>query len=278
MKYLPEVAVIIPTYNRRHSLSRAVDSVLAQSYQGELEIVVVDDGSTDGTAEFLLSTYPQITLVQQENKGVSSARNYGLNKVNSEWIALLDSDDEWLPAKLVNQLKRLDQSELKVCHTEEIWIRNGVRVNQMRKHQKCEGDIFEQSLDLCAMSPSSIVIHRSIFDEIGHFDESLPACEDYDLWLRICSIHQVALVEEPCIVKYGGHHDQLSAKHWGMDRFRVHTLEKILSQELTSEQRAAVKRVLAKKLTILEQGAVKHGNQELLKKCKQSLDRLAAQN
>lgn len=241
----------------------------------EIEIIVVDDGSTDDTKEMLASDFPDVHYIFQGNSGVSSARNTGLRAAKGEWIALLDSDDEWLPHKLKAQFELLENTELKVCHTEEIWIRNGVRVNQMNKHKKSGGWIFEKCLPLCAMSPSSIIIHRDVFDDVGDFDESLPACEDYDLWLRITSRYEVAYVKDACINKYGGHEDQLSRQFWGMDRFRVLALQKILNPQLESIlkpiDRGLALNMLEKKLNILLKGATKHSNQALINECQQAL-------
>lgn len=166
---------------------------------------MVDDGSTDDTRQMVTSRYPQAVYLYQPNRGVSSARNLGITSAGGAWIALLDSDDEWLPGKLAAQLKLLGSlPDHRICHTEEIWVRNGTRVNQMKKHAKYGGKIFRHSLPRCIISPSSVLIHRSLFNRVGLFDESLPACEDYDLWLRICASHPVAFVESPQIVKYGG--------------------------------------------------------------------------
>ena len=272
------ISVIIPSYNRAPVLGRAVRSVFAQSWVaegGEIEVILIDDGSTDSTSRLIEQEFSGVTYRYQENAGVSAARNAGLRLASSDWVALLDSDDEWLPHKLAQQTQLLDQTGLKVCHTEEIWIRNGVRVNQMHKHRKSGGWIFKQCLPLCAMSPSSIIIHRSVLDDVGWFDESLPACEDYDLWLRITAKHEVAFVEQPCINKYGGHDDQLSRQHWGMDRFRVRALEKILDQELPRDYQAAARETLIQKLQILKQGADKHQNQKLLADCEARLLRWA---
>ncbi len=278
-----QLSVIIPTFNRAALLSRAIDSVFEQTGLNncvEIEVIVVDDGSTDNTADLVRGSFPSVKFIQQENAGVSAARNAGLNEASGEWIALLDSDDEWLPHKLSRQIMDVTESGLKVSHTEEIWVRNGVRVNQMTKHRKQGGWIFENCLPLCAMSPSSIMIHKSVFDEVGLFDESLPACEDYDLWLRITARYEVAYIEEACIKKYGGHDDQLSRQHWGMDRFRVVALERCLNDPaiykfLTSEQRAAASKVLVKKLEILLGGARKRNNEELAVWCKRKLDKLS---
>lgn len=273
------ISVIIPSYNRGHVLNRALDSVLAQSRAAD-EIILIDDGSTDNTAEQVQTAYPQIRYLYQDNQGVSAARNLGIQAATGEWIALLDSDDEWLPHKLAEQIKALEQApEYKLIHCDEIWIRNGVRVNQMKKHAKKGGWIYQNCLPLCAISPSASLIHRSLFDELGLFDESLPACEDYDLWLRIAAHYPVLYCEEALIQKYGGHADQLSAKHWGMDRFRIQALRKSLSQtELKEDDRAAAEKMLVRKLSIMLKGAHKHQNQALIDEYQPLLDSLKPSN
>ena len=210
------ISVIIPTFNRRQTLDRAIDSILSQTYQ-PYEIIVVDDGSTDGTADWLSANYSSLQIIQQSNKGVSSARNAGINSARGDWIALLDSDDEWLPDKLEIQVKLLqNNAELRFCHTNEIWIRNGVRINQMKKHQKYGGNIFKKCLDICRISPSSSLFHTSVIKDVGLFDESLDVCEDYDLWLRITAKYTVLFLDQPLIKKFGGHTDQLSKVFGGI--------------------------------------------------------------
>ncbi len=226
------------------------------------EILVIDDGSDDQTRKLIAQDYPQCRYLYQTNQGVSSARNLGIQAAQGEWLALLDSDDAWLPDKLMQQFQSLQANPgYRLCHTEEIWIRNGVRVNAMKKHTKSGGRIFQKCLPLCVISPSSVVMHRSLFDEVGLFDTSLPACEDYDLWLRVCIREPVLFIEQPLIIKYGGHTDQLSQKHWGMDRFRIQALEKIiLSGALSETDLTATLQTLLKKAEIMAQGAEKRGN------------------
>ncbi len=255
-----EVSVVIPTLDRVESLRRALASVFAQTLPPQ-EVIVVDDGSTDGTAELVRRAFSQVRYLRQDNQGVSAARNRGIQEAGCAWIALLDSDDEWLPGKLEAQFQVLaGQPGALVCHTEEIWVRRGVRVNPMKKHAKTGGWIFRQCLPRCVMSPSSILIQRSVFDRVGLFDEALPACEDYDLWLRITARYPVAFVAEPQIIKYGGHEDQLSRRHWGMDRFRIRALEKIIASGMLSEgDRRAAAGMLAEKAGIIAAGAEKRG-------------------
>ena len=264
------ISVIVPTYNRAQQLPRALASILCQSCSPK-EIIVVDDGSTDETSALMTSEYPEIVFIQQQNTGVSSARNVGIKRASGDWIAFLDSDDEWLPEKLEIQMKALyENPEKKICHTNEIWIRNGKRVNPKKKHEKFGGWIFQKCLPLCCISPSSVIIHKSIFKEIGLFDYSLPVCEDYDLWLRITARNPVLYIEEPFLIKYGGHEDQLSKKYWGMDRFRIKSLEKIISSRVLSDlDENAAKKMLMEKIYIFIQGAQKRGNIKEVKKFKE---------
>jgi len=262
-----KISVIIPTYNRAHVLGRAIESVLAQTFK-PLELIIVDDGSTDATAELVSARFPECHYVYQENQGVSGARNHGIRIASGDWFAFLDSDDEWLPGKLAAQQKQLSLNTAhRLCHTEEIWIRNGKRVNAMLKHAKSGGQIFEKCLPLCVISPSAAMIHGSIFEEIGTFDESLPACEDYDMWLRICARESVGFVEEAQIRKYGGHADQLSGQFWGMDRFRIQALEKLLKEvHLRDPDRIAAINMLLVKLDVLAKGALKRGKTEAVER------------
>ena len=195
------ISVIIPTFERRHLIGRALDSVLKQT-QPAREVIVIDDGSSDGTAGWIKKAYPSIILIDQKNRGVSAARNTGIRNAKSKWVALLDSDDEWLPEKLETQVKLLQKNKDKLfCHTNEIWIRNGVRVNPMKKHQKFGGMIFNECLDICRISPSSSLFCRALLDDVGWFDETLPICEDYDLWLRVTAKYPILFVDEPLIIK-----------------------------------------------------------------------------
>ena len=270
-----KISVIIPTFNRKKYISRSVDSVFSQTLPVD-EIIIVDDGSTDGTAEFVRRQYPAVNIISQENKGVSAARNLGIKAARNQWLAFLDDDDQWLPHKLEKQVALLrHNSGIKLCHTEERWIRRGVRVNQMKKHQKSGGSIYQKCLPLCAISPSSVLLHKSLFYEVGLFREDLPACEDYDMWLKICARYPVAYVESECIIKYGGHEDQLSAKHWGMDRFRIEALRDILqSAELDEDDKQATLKILQKKIQLFIKGAKKRNKVEEVKQYENLLQEL----
>lgn len=257
------VTVVIPTHNRSRFLREAVTSVLAQRGV-PLEVLVVDDGSTDETREVLETFGDSITAVFQPHRGVSAARNHGIRLARGEWIAFLDSDDLWLPRKLEIQMAFLEaHPHLRICQTEEIWIRNGKRLNPRKYHQKPQGHCFPLLLERCLISPSAVVIHRDLFSQVGCFDESLPACEDYDLWLRIGCRHPVGLVEEPLIVKRGGHADQLSASIPALDVYRIQSLVHLLRREsLTPEQRKQAFAVLERKCLIYGAGCRKRGKWE----------------
>ncbi|NOZ13265.1 MAG: glycosyltransferase family 2 protein [Acidobacteria bacterium] len=257
---IPSVSVIIPTFNRRERVQNAIASVVNQTRKPD-EVIVVDDGSADGTADAVSQAFPQVRLILQENRGVSAARNAGIRAAEGEWLAFLDSDDEWKPEKLEKHLAYARKHpEFRVSQTDEIWIRNGCFVNPMKKHKKKAGRFFTDALKLCLVSPSAVMIQADVFREIGGFDETLPACEDYDLWLRILAREPIGLLAEKLTVKYGGHPDQLSRNFIAMDRFRVRAMLKILRfSGLTVKDRDAVKKELSEKCRILENGYIKHG-------------------
>ena len=258
----PQVSVIIPTYNRGWILKEAIDSVLAQDYK-DLELIVVDDGSTDNTFEILASYGNDIKVLFQENKGVSAARNRGITEASGQLIAFLDSDDLWLLRKLSTQIDFFNQMpDALICQTEEIWVRNGIRVNPKKRHKKPSGMIFEPSLELCLVSPSAVMTRRSLFDRVGEFDVTLSACEDYDLWLRISCRFPVHLIDTPLIIKRGGHDDQLSSMK-GLDKFRIKAIVKIIkSNRLSDNQYSAAVKALKEKCKIYAAGCQKRGRTE----------------
>lgn len=256
------ISIIIPTFNRAKTLERAIESVVNQTH-ADWELFIIDDGSTDETKEVVKSfSDSRIKYRYQENGGVSKARNTGIQLSQFDWIALLDSDDEWLEKKLEEQVKAIKENkDCAIIHTEEIWIRNGRRVNQKKIHQKFGGEIFDKCIPLCVISPSSSLIKKSVLSEVGNFDEEFTVCEDYDLWLKICSLYPVAFIEAPLINKYGGHEDQLSAKYKAMDLWRVKALDRILEiRDLEESSKDLVIETILKKSEILRNGYIKHQN------------------
>ncbi len=255
------VSVIIPTFNRAWCLFEAIDSVITQTYPN-YELIIIDDGSTDDTQK-RLATRDGVAVIRQQNQGVSAARNKGIKASKGELIAFLDSDDLWLPDKLAVQVKFFTQNPgAMICQTQESWIRNGKRIHPKNRHRKASGYFFERSLELCLVSPSAVMIKRKLFDELGHFDEHLPACEDYDLWLRIGAHLPIYLIDESLVVKRGGHADQLSSNP-GLDKFRIRSIQNLLAEgSLSPEQQLAAIDMLQIKCQIVATGCRKRGKLE----------------
>ncbi len=254
------ISVIIPTFNRSKFLPKALESVFNQTYQIE-EVIVVDDGSTDGSLNNLSQQFPSAKFFFQENQGVSAARNHGIRKAKGRWIALLDSDDQWLPDKIEKQIDFLRDNEIfQACYTEECWIRKGNQVKLPASLEKSNHKLFSRSLERCVICPSSLLIKRTLFKKVGFFDENLPICEDYDFWIRLLLNHKIGLIKEPLVKKFGGHSDQLSTSTWGLDRYHVQSLEKILNfKQLDLTQELQILKTLNKKCDFLEKGFLKHG-------------------
>ena len=251
------VSVVIPTYNRAEFVREAIESVLQQDYP-DVELIVVDDGSRDCTAAVVGEFGPALRYLWQENRGVSAARNCGVAASTGDLIAFLDSDDLWAPRKVSAQVAYFEaHPEAQACHTDEVWIRHGVRVNERRIHRKQGGWQFLASLPRCLISPSAIMMRRRLWERLGGFDESLPACEDYDLWLRLTAVTPVGFLPDRLVTKRGGHADQLSRITPALDRYRIRALEKALATRLPAEHRRAVLEQLVSKCRIVAQGARK---------------------
>ena len=268
-----EFSVIVPSYNRAHVLPRALESIILQTLAPR-EIIVVDDGSSDNTARLLRESFPQIRYCYQRHRGVSAARNRGIRAARCPWIAFLDSDDEWVATKLFEQAKLIDSdTQVRLVHTNEQWIKNGKILKQQPKHKKFGGHIFSHCLPLCVISPSAVAIRHDVFCDIGVFDESLPACEDYDLWLRICARERVAFIDKTLVIKHGDQADQLSARVIGLDRYRIKALIKLLRHgALNRTQRRQLISTAREKIEIYMNGARKRAKSREVKDC---LDLLA---
>ncbi|MBC7428868.1 MAG: glycosyltransferase family 2 protein [Bacteriovorax sp.] len=263
-----QIDVIVPTFNRAPVVSKAIESVLKQTYKN-FNLYVVDDGSTDNTTEVLeiYKSHSNVHILKQKNFGVSAARNFAVNNSSAPWISFLDSDDEWLPNKLELQIAWLKNNpSIRFLHGEEIWMRNGVRVNPKAKHAKSNENIFERSLDFCLISPSTVMMRRDLFVECGMFDESFIVCEDYDLWLKILIKENIGFTNEKLTIKNGGHDDQLSTKFVAMDYWRIKSLVQLYknqSNDLSAEKKEQIKNVLLKKSEILLPAYLKHHNHKV---------------
>lgn len=255
------VSVIIPTYNRVKWISSAIESVFQQTIKN-LELIVVDDGSKDDTGKIVKYLDSKVRYIRQEHQGVSAARNTGIRASKGQYIGFLDSDDLWKPKKLELQLQLFQRKPyLLLVHSNEVWIRGDKKVNPRKIHEKSGGWIFSRCLKLCCISPSSVIVHSDLFKYIGLFDEKLPACEDYDLWLRTTCLFPVGYVPEKLVIKHGGHPGQLSKEIWGLDRFRVYSIMKLLDRnQLSFSQRVEAINMLKEKCGILIKGFKKRGN------------------
>ena len=265
------ISVVIPSYNRIEFLKRSIDSVINQTKK-PLEIIVVDDGSTDGTETVIKSDYDFVKFIKQKNKGVSAARNIGIKVSIGEWICFLDSDDEWKKDKLEKQINAMKSNPgYKFFHSNEIWIKNGLRINQKKKHKKYGGDIFDKCLDMCRISPSSVMIDKTVFDEVGNFNEDLVVCEDYELWLRICDKYRVFFIDEPLIIKYGGHQGQLSYSIESIENHRIKALEYLILCNLKRENKRHAIQMLINKLNIYLKGLVKRRKNDEIAVCEEKI-------
>ena len=267
-----KISVIVPTFNRPDTTLRALKSILSQTLPCS-EILVVNDASTDNTLEKLKMFKKEHKLKQlkiinlEQNKGVSGARNAGIEQASYDWLAFLDSDDEWHIEKLELQMASLKKSNLLISHTEESWIRNGKIVNKKKWHKKHKGFVYKECLDMCFIGPSTSIIHKDVFKDIGLFDEELTVCEDYDLWLRATAKYEVDFIDRSLLIKHGGHEDQLSTSFKAMDYWRLIALRKQINNLILSDE---LKKISLDKFNekkeLLVLGCKKHNNLELLDK------------
>jgi len=264
MNTQPFFSIIIPTFNRKPLLKIAVDSAFNQTFT-DFEIIVIDDGSSDDTSEMIRSYEDKrLTFLTQSNHGVAHARNRGLEKASGKFIAFLDSDDRWTKEKLEKTAEYIAQfPSIGIFHTEETWYRRGKFLSHKEKHKKPSGYVYKKALPLCCISISTAVIKKEVFEDVGTFDESLEACEDYDFWLRAASQYEVKLIPEELTLKDGGRSDQLSSIVWGLDRFRIKALEKmILSKSLKEDDHIATVKEFEKKCKIFVKGCEKRDKLE----------------
>ena len=267
MPRLPRVSVIIPVFNLAPYVAETLDSLFRQTY-GDFEAIVVNDGSTDRTEEALEPFRGRIVYRRQENRGVMAARNAGLRAARGELIALLDGDDLWMPDCLRTLVGMLDaDSGADVAFPNAVFF--GSPRFDGRLHQEVfavnQPITFDRLLRRETHVFGSLVFRRRVLTEIGEFDESLAGqgAEDYDLWLRIASRFEIGFIDEPLIIKRGGHADQLSHSEYGIDRYRVLALQKMLENNALNEDwRTQTLDMLNEKRRILTLGYGKRGKQE----------------
>ena len=274
------VTVIIPTYNRAGLLRQCLDSVFAQTFT-DYEVIVADDGSTDGTAS-VVSAFPQVRYMQLDHSGIPGIpRNAGVRESRGEWLAFLDSDDLWLPEKLATQYEYAirpdrEDSAPRLIHTREIWDRNGKPVSQSGQRHMRSGDVFADALVKCMIGPSTVMMRREVFLDFGGFDETLEIAEDYELWLRITDRYPVHYIDEALTIKRAGEWEQLSEKYGQIEIFRIQALEKLVAgySWSNSSHAESAKEELARKYLIYISGLEKRGKREELETYKAKLREL----
>jgi glycosyltransferase involved in cell wall biosynthesis len=226
---MPTVSVIIPAYNAEPFVAETVESVLHQTYQ-DLEIIVVDDGSTDRTAAALEEFGDRVRVLRQANAGVAAARNAGVRMASGSWIAFLDADDLWLPHKLERQLL-LQHAPLVYTDRFNIGARGELPVVQSEVTKMHDGDVFMPLLlEGNFITNSSVLIRRNVFDAAGGFASGVSPAEDWDLWLRVAEQHPVAFCPEP-LVRYRFHSDGASRNHQKISQVRTRVIARALRLE-----------------------------------------------
>lgn len=290
-----EISVIVPVFNRPHLLAGALASVMAQTYR-DFELVVVDDGSTDETPEVLARVLREVpkeggspparTLKIPHCGKPGAVRNRGAEKARGRHLAFLDSDDRWLPTKLETQVRLHPRAGIvaggatdarpslgagagargpRFSHTRELWVRRGREVSQKGQRHRRSGDLFVDSLKKCIIGPSTVMLERSLFEELGGFREDLEIAEDYELWLRLTHREAVAYLDEALTVKQAGDWDQLSERHGQVEVFRIEGLKGLVEADYFAdvpEHQVAAKMELARKCRIYAAGCLKRGRPE----------------
>jgi glycosyltransferase involved in cell wall biosynthesis len=283
--------VVVPTCNRREMVAQALQSVLAQTYRN-FELVVVDDGSTDGTPMHLmrlLGAEPRaveilsrmnpaalnpffhqfvhdgipIQYQYHPNRGLGAARNRGIRHARGTYVAFLEAEDLWEPTHLQAQIAFLDgDGWARIARVGGRQAKDGTRARRSRRAEEASGWIFSQALEACPAGLSCAVVHRGCFAECGTFDENMPACDDYDLWLRLAArfpIHYVAGPE----VTHRSPRPELASHSWTWDRFRVYALEKAFqSGQLNPEQRFLVSQEIVRRCEHLVEGYRRQKSEE----------------
>ena len=286
------LSVVIPTYNRRAFLPEAIASVLSQTWTAAprgpqrgraqpdsgragaaagLEIIVVDDGSTDGSDAYLdaaaVAAPGALRVVTLTHGGTPGrARNAGVAAARGDLIAFLDADDLWRCDKLERQMAMHDpKGQAVLSHTRETWLRGRRIVSQAGQEHAREGDVFADALHKCIIGPSTTIMERRIFEELGGFREDLEVAEDYELWLRLTHRYPVGYLDEELTVKRAGHGDQLSERYGAIEYFRIQALRGLVEAhafgDVSAHARAAAE-TLARKCRIYAQGCAKRGRFE----------------
>jgi glycosyltransferase involved in cell wall biosynthesis len=230
-----KVSVIIPTYNRENFITKAIDSVMAQTYRN-VEVVVIDDGSTDNTFSLVGQYGKTVTYFYQENRGIAGARNAGIRKSNGDYIAFLDSDDYWVPEKLERQMELFQKHPeygMVASQCASVLLNGSFR---SKNRQGKSGWVFIDLFMKNFIRTSSAVITRECIDTVGLFDEGLTECEEYDLWLRIAAKYPVGFINESLAVYTDNPHgtcmDSLAGRLLRLKVLEKDYIQKMLPKKL----------------------------------------------
>jgi len=256
------ISVIIPCFNAGRYIETAIYSVLSQDWPA-VEIIVVDDGSTDGSSQRVSARFHGVTLIRQKNQGVAAARNRGIAEASGEWIAFLDADDFWLPGKLSAQMNELRANpQARMAYSAwAVWVSDAAAPEADYVHELLSqaddarfwsgpsGWIYPQLLLDCAVWTSTVIANRSLLAEIGGFDPSLRIGEDYDLWLRASRVTPILRVPRP-LALYRQHLGSIT-RSAPLENYRSIVISRALSKwgyrhsEATPVTPARVRRALA---------------------------------
>lgn len=229
---MPRVSVIIPSYNCASFIPETLESVFAQTYR-DLEIILVDDGSTDDTPAVVAPYLDRITYIRQKNGGLPAARNTGIRAAKGEFIALLDADDSWMADKLERQLPRFADAEVGIVYS-DFSVRYADGRFQpsylVNRPLASEGYVLENYIRSRFLFPSTMVIRQKCLEEFGLFDEEMLACEDIELFARICSRWKIARIDAPLMIRYEGTHN-ITSNSRKINQYTILALQKVLARQ-----------------------------------------------
>ena len=214
MKNNPTVSVIIPTYNRAYLIDRAIQSVLNQSYQ-DFEMIIVDDGSTDDTKEVVTEFQEQDKRIRyirhEKNKGGSAARNTGIKSAEGDYVAFLDDDDEWLPAKIEKQVVKFQDSldEVGVIYSGFFYVSDKTGKVISESVPTLRGNVYANLLSGCILGSPTPLIRKTCFQKAGLYDDRLPSCQDWDMWIRLSKHYTFDFIPD-ILAKHHVHGKQIS--------------------------------------------------------------------
>jgi len=240
-----DVSVILPVYNREQSVARAIRSVLAQTCT-PLELIVIDDGSTDGTRDVLDSFGSEITVLEQPHAGAYAARNRGLRRAQGELIAFIDSDDAWLPDRLASQMPLMERPEVGLVFGDVVHVRPGQerrRVTSFQVAPPRRGRVAAQFAWCNFVPTSTVLVRRHCLDEAGGFSEEVPLSCDYLMWFRIALRHELDFVER-VVAEYTLSPDSISSDLGRSIEARI----QLFSGELTRTTEPATRKILKRLL------------------------------